>query len=107
MSVKRAIKEVVKFGYQVEPDALKMLQEALENSTLGGDGYSPESVVKVLMEEKAKAGTGKSISVNDLKSALPEVFDFRDLEPKASLSGSDAVVLSEGIEIVDDATHDV
>ena len=107
MSVKRAIKEVVKFGYQVEPDALKLLQEALENSRLGGDGNSPESVVKVLMEEKAKAGTGKSISVNDLKSALPEVFDFRDLEPKASLSGSDAVVVSEGIEIVEDASHEV
>ena len=97
---------MLNLGYQLEPNALTLLKKALEAST---QNYSAESVVKLVMEQKAKVGTGKTIEVEDLKRVLPGLFDLaKQSEVKVvTETESKASTTSDDIEIVEDASREV
>ena len=80
-SVQKAIGEALSFGYQINPDAVKLIQKLGEyrskiKRSSGAPEPSFEIIVRTVIEQKAKRMSGQTIEVRDLVDAFPDVFDF-------------------------------
>jgi len=88
----KAIAVALNQGYQVTPDALKLLQSFVEKKrTLAqGAALSPESIVFTTLEDKAKkkeSNVSKTIASEDLVRVFPDLFESQFLvEKEVSIS---------------------
>lgn len=79
--VQRAVEEALSFGYQINPDALGLLQKLGERRAKSLDVEpSFEAIVRAVVEKKAKRVFGRTIEANDLKEVFPEIFEFLEVE---------------------------
>lgn len=78
-SISRALEEALAKGYQINPDALKLLQGLGEKRkklrALQEPGF--ESIVAEVIENKARSGSlSRAIERADLMASFPELFDL-------------------------------
>lgn len=107
LSVQEAVKEALKFGYQMEPEAVKKLQILFEKGKLeSNDGLSVDSVVKLVIEGKQKSGAGKTIGVSDLEGALPDLFVSYELDeqPSSDHVFTESMIERGDVEVIADAS---
>lgn len=97
---------MLKLGYQIEPSALKLLQAAFESGKLGTKDVL-DSTLRLVLEEKAKAGVGKSIGIEDLKKFLPDSFRGGTEVRTVTSVATEGAAVSTDIEIVEDASSEV
>lgn len=76
-SISRALGDALAKGYQISPDALKMLRELGERRKKSHGPQEPsfETIVHEVMEVKAK-GNSRAINESDLAGAFPQLFDL-------------------------------
>ena len=84
-SIQKAVAEALNFGFQIEPDALKLLKKLADRRGMTGevsDG-SLGGIVRVVIDRKSKSQSNLTISVTDLRGAFPDVFDFTEVREGA------------------------
>lgn len=110
-SVQKAVAEALSFGFQIEPDALKLLQELAERRRVRGEvSETPlDGMVRFVIDEKSKSQSNESISVMDLKGAFPDFFDFTEVmgETRDHKHTSDDATVKADVEILADSSLDV
>ncbi len=102
-SISRALEEALGKGYQIDPDALKLLQRLGEKrksrrSPVEGEP-SFEVIMREVMEIKARTrSTSRAIERSDLVEIFPELFDLiAESTPSSGVPDTKKVV-SESIE---------
>ena len=81
-SVSKAVEEALNQGYQISPEAVKLLVKLAERrkkkKARVGEEHSFEVIVRGTIEYKAKRSSAADIRVEDFRDAFPEVFDFAE-----------------------------
>ena len=74
-SVQKAVEEALHFGYQINPDALRLLQKLGERRRMkpGESEPSLEIIVRGVIEKKAKAQLGQTIESSDVKEIVSRI----------------------------------
>ena len=110
-SIQKAVAEALNFGFQIEPDALKLLKKLADRRGMTGevsDG-SLGGIVRVVIDRKSKSQSNLTISVTDLRGAFPDVFDFTEVREGArdeKFAGVDVTGKGD-VEVVEDSSLDV
>ena len=105
-SISRALEEALGKGYQINPDALKLLQKLGEKRksrrpTEGEPSF--EAIVREVMETKARSkNMSRAIERTDLVDAFPELFDLISVNPPSTSHESKITVSSASAETVTD-----
>jgi DNA polymerase II small subunit len=112
-SVQKAVEVALSFGYQINPDAVKLLQKLGERKHIkpGEKQVSFESIVRDVIDKKAKGQLSRTIESWDLRELFPDLFDFVETD-LVDVKVSTAVEVAKGvvtpdIEIVEDASLDI
>jgi len=111
-SIARAVEEALVHGYQISPDAVKILQkigERRKSHRPVADEITFESIVREVIERKARTRS-KSLEIerSDLVEAFPEIFDLLEaaaLIPQAAPVQSEAI--EQDVEIVRDPSSHI
>jgi DNA polymerase II small subunit len=105
--ITRAVEEALAHGYQISPDAVKILQNVSERRKSHrpvADEITFESIVREVIERKARARS-KSLEIErgDLVDAFPQIFDLLEtaaIIPQAAAVSSEPI--EQDVEIVRD-----
>ncbi len=80
ISISRALEEALTKGYQIDPDALKLLQrlgEKRKSRKLAEDEPGFETIIREVMEVKGRSGSlSRAIEQADLVECFPELFEL-------------------------------
>ena len=111
-SIARAVEEALSHGYQISPDAVKILQKVGERRKTRRpveNEITFETMVREVIENKARARS-RSLEIEriDLVEAFPEIFDL--VETPAPIPQSVAVTsepIEQDVEIVRDPSSHI
>jgi len=111
-SVQKAVEEALHFGYQINPDALKLLQKLAERRRAkpGESEPSLDIIVRGVIDKKAKEDLGQAIESNDLKEMYPELFDFVEVgqvRVEVSVVEKANTTNKPDVEIIEDPSFDI
>ena len=86
--VSQVVSVALSQGFQVAPDAIKLLQRAMEKnlSLKSGAELNLVSVVGLVVENKSRQGNSSTIVRNDLVELLPDIFGDLDAESRTPSS---------------------
>jgi DNA polymerase II small subunit len=113
-AVQKAIAEALRFGYQIDPEALKLIQRLGERRRIKGEPSEPtlDMIVRLVIDEKSKSQSGLTIHYGDLKLLFPDFFDF--VEESGFVGGGagkqetkDGSSITPEVEIVQDPSSSV
>jgi DNA polymerase II small subunit len=93
LSVSKAVNYAISHGYQIAPNALKLLQQvANSNNTEDSENITLESILQLVIEEKVRAqienanpNSINTITIDNLVSVKPDLFDEHRVEHPSSL----------------------
>ena len=105
-SVSKAVSYAISRGYQITPDALKLMQSFSELEASAG---KLESIISLVIEDKARLSIGgeddKSLSAQDLITIQPDLFE--GIGKEASGTNMQPVEVDTSIEIISDPSEKI
>jgi DNA polymerase II small subunit len=112
-SVQKAVAEALRFGYQIDPEALKLIQRLGERRRAKGEREEPtlDAIVRLVIDQKSKSESSLTILYGDLKLVFPDIFDFveksDDLVVGARQEVLESSPITPDVEIVQDPSSSV
>ena len=104
--IAKAVHEALNQGYQISPDALKLLQESEQR----GRNIDFAMLIRQAIEQKSRPGAqdvSKSIGAKDLSEFFPDVFESPPEPVSSAVYGAGVQEVKSDVEIVKDPSEDL